>query len=107
MSKSSSDSDPTERNHEKILTYFLELVFLVSLQQAKLRSKRICEDIEGGDGTATTVHAALAAEFYHRYTHRTRDETPPSESVPWIFNFGGTTGAESHRRWLIKWLWCS
>lgn len=84
--------------------YFLELVALESLQQAILKRKRICEE-SVGDDKATAL--AMWAGFYHRYTHRTRDETPPSESVPWSFSFGGTTGAESHRRWLMKWLWCS
>lgn len=78
-------------------------------KQANLNRKRICEESDDDDGgDVTTTWADDDDGFYHRYTHRTREETPPSESeVPWIFSFGGTTGAESQRRWLMKWVWCS
>lgn len=80
---------------------------ILLLQQAKLIRKRKCEESNVGDDKAT---APWRAGFFHRYTHRTREDTLPSESVPlcwWILSFGGMTGAESHRRWLMKWLWCS
>uniref|UniRef100_A0A182QDN1 Uncharacterized protein n=1 Tax=Anopheles farauti TaxID=69004 RepID=A0A182QDN1_9DIPT len=44
--------------------------------------------------------ATTDGRFYLCYTHSTRDTV--SVSPAWIFSFGGTTGAESQRRWLMN-----
>lgn len=65
--------------------YFLGLVLEAAiggmlLQQAKLIKKRICEERNVGNDDKAT--ASWRVGRFHRYTHRTREDTPPSESVP-------------------------